>query len=167
MLHRGIVVVVTVESLSRVWFFCYPVDCSPARLLCPWDFPGKILEWVAIFFSRGSSAPRDQTQTCIAFLAGRFFTTEQWGKPILGHWKTSRAKSKGTVGEHGWPEQKTNVFRFCMRSGSPRLSHKCPLDQLVNWGITLHWPMGYRWGGTARNRMLSFNSCLFSTSLNN
>ena len=24
----------------------------PTRLLCPWDFPGKILEWVAIPFSR-------------------------------------------------------------------------------------------------------------------
>ena len=33
---------------------------QPARLLCPWDSPGKntaarILEWVALSFSRGSS----------------------------------------------------------------------------------------------------------------
>ena len=28
-------------------------------ILCPWDFPGKILEWVAISLSRGSSQPRD------------------------------------------------------------------------------------------------------------
>ena len=27
----------------------------PARLLCPWDFPGKILERVAISYCRGSS----------------------------------------------------------------------------------------------------------------
>ena len=32
---------------------------SPARFLCPWDFPGKNTEWVAISFSRGSSQPRD------------------------------------------------------------------------------------------------------------
>ena len=34
----------------------------PACLLCPWNSPGKtrILEWVAISFSRGSSLPRDQ-----------------------------------------------------------------------------------------------------------
>ena len=29
------------ESLSRVRLFCDPVDCSPARLLCPGDSPGK------------------------------------------------------------------------------------------------------------------------------
>ena len=34
-----------------------PHGLWPARLLCPWDFPGKILEWVAIFFSRGPSPP--------------------------------------------------------------------------------------------------------------
>ena len=31
----------------------------------------KILEWVAISFSRGSSQPRDQTQ--VFYIAGRFF----------------------------------------------------------------------------------------------
>ena len=32
----------------------------------------RILEWVAIPFSRGSSRPRDQSQ--VACIAGRFFT---------------------------------------------------------------------------------------------
>ena len=35
-------------------------------------FQARILEWVAISFSRGSSQPRDQTQ--VSFIAGRFFT---------------------------------------------------------------------------------------------
>ena len=30
-----------VESLSPVLLFCYPKTEEPARLLCPWDFPGK------------------------------------------------------------------------------------------------------------------------------
>ena len=35
---------------------CNCMDCSPApRLLCPWDFPSKILEWAAISFSRDLS----------------------------------------------------------------------------------------------------------------
>ena len=41
----------------------------------------RILEWVAIPFSRGSSRPRDQT--CLLHLpalAGGFFTTEPPGK---------------------------------------------------------------------------------------
>ena len=32
--------------------------CDP-RLLCPWDFQARILHWVAISFSRGSSWSRD------------------------------------------------------------------------------------------------------------
>ena len=47
----------------------------------PHDSPGssvheilqaRILEWVAILFSRGSSQPRDQTQ--VSRMVGRFFT---------------------------------------------------------------------------------------------
>ena len=40
----------------------------------------RILEWVAIYFSRGYSWPRDRT--CISCTAGRFFTTEPPGKPL-------------------------------------------------------------------------------------
>ena len=32
----------------------------------------RILEWVAIFFSRGSNQPRDQSQ--VSYIAGEFFT---------------------------------------------------------------------------------------------
>ena len=48
---------------------------KPARLLCPWDSPGKNGEWVSMPSSRGSSLPRDRT--CISYvscIAGRFFT---------------------------------------------------------------------------------------------
>ena len=41
----------------------------------------RILEWVAISSSRGSSRPRDWTH--ISCLAGRFFTTVPPGKPLL------------------------------------------------------------------------------------
>ena len=40
----------------------------------------RILEWVTIPFSKGSSQPRDQTAS--PTLAGRFFTTEPPGKPL-------------------------------------------------------------------------------------
>ena len=49
---------VCVQSLSHVCL-CDPMDCSPPRLLCPWNFLGKNMEWVAISYSRGSSQPRD------------------------------------------------------------------------------------------------------------
>ena len=44
----------------------YPLGSSVHGIL-----QARILEWVAIPFSRGSSQPRDQTQICIA---GRFFS---------------------------------------------------------------------------------------------
>ena len=40
----------------------------------------RILEWVVIPFSRGSSWPRDD-QTCISWLEGGFSTIERPGKP--------------------------------------------------------------------------------------
>ena len=46
------------------------------RFLCPWDFfQARILEWVAISSSRGSSWTRDQTRvSCVSCIAGGFFT---------------------------------------------------------------------------------------------
>ena len=44
----------------------WPPGLQPARLLCPWDFPGKNTGVVAISFSTESSWPRDQTHvSCI------------------------------------------------------------------------------------------------------
>ena len=55
---------------------CTVAHQPPARLLCPWDSPGKRLEWVAMPSSRGSSRTRNKTHTSyISYLAGRFFTT--------------------------------------------------------------------------------------------
>ena len=52
---------------SSLW----PHGPWPTRLFCPWDFLPRILEWVAIPFSRGSSQPRDRTW--VSCLVGRFF----------------------------------------------------------------------------------------------
>ena len=53
---------------------CDPMDCSPPGSSVQGILQARILEWVAISFSRGSSRPRDGTH--ISYLAGRFFTTE-------------------------------------------------------------------------------------------
>ena len=51
---------------------CDPVDCSLPGSSVLEILQTKILEWVAIPFSRGSSQPRDQTQ--VSHIAGRFVT---------------------------------------------------------------------------------------------
>ena len=59
---------------------CNPMDCRLPGSSVHGILQARILEWVAISFSRGSSQPRDIT--CISCLVGRFFTTEPPEKPI-------------------------------------------------------------------------------------
>ena len=49
-----------------------PTLCDPMDYTLHGILWARILEWVAIPFSRGSSQPRDQTQ--VFCIAGRFFT---------------------------------------------------------------------------------------------
>ena len=51
---------------------CDPMDCSPVGSSVHGILQAKILEWVAISFSRESSQPRDWTQ--VSRIAGRLFT---------------------------------------------------------------------------------------------
>ena len=58
------------------WYLtlCDAMGCTVHGIL-----QARILEWVAVPFSRGSSQPRDQTQ--VSRIAVRFFTSEPQGKP--------------------------------------------------------------------------------------
>ena len=47
------------KSLSHVWLFVTPWTVA-CQILCPWNSPTRILEWVAIHFSRVSSQPRNE-----------------------------------------------------------------------------------------------------------
>ena len=71
------------------WFSCYivsdscdPTDCTPPDSFVHGILQARILEWVAISFSRGSSQPRDQA--LVSCIAGEFFTPEPPGKPTEG-----------------------------------------------------------------------------------
>ena len=66
--------VVAVYLLSHAWLFCNPMNCSLLGSSIHGVSWARILEWVAIYFSRGSSQPRDRT--CVSCITGRLFTTE-------------------------------------------------------------------------------------------
>ena len=51
---------------------CNPMDCSLPGFSVYGIFQARVLEWVAISFSRGSSWPRDRTQ--VSRIASRHFT---------------------------------------------------------------------------------------------
>ena len=59
---------------------CDPMDCHPSGSSVHGIFQARVLEWVAISSSRGSSQPRNQT--CMSCIAGGFFTCCS-GKPCL------------------------------------------------------------------------------------
>ena len=62
---------------------CDPKNCSPPGSSVHGIFQARMLEWVTIPFSSGSSQPRDWTQ--VSCIAGKFFTTESPGKPASTH----------------------------------------------------------------------------------
>ena len=69
------------KSLQSCSAFCNSIDCGPSGSSLHGIFQARILEWVAISFSRGSSRPRDWTWvSCVSCIAGRFFTPESLGK---------------------------------------------------------------------------------------
>ena len=87
----------TMEHYSALWILTHREHCvcvcSVGLTLCDpmyWSPPdssvrgitqARILEWVAISFSRGSFRPRDQTHDYC--LAGRLFTTEPLKRMLL------------------------------------------------------------------------------------
>ena len=77
-----VVLCMCVESFQLCPTLCDPMDCSLPGSTVLGILQARILKWVVIPFSRGSSQPRDQTWvTCVA---GRFFTI----------WAIRKAKKK-------------------------------------------------------------------------
>ena len=66
---------IQIKSESEVTQSCLavsdPMDCSLPGSSVHGIFQARVQEWVAIFFSRGSSQPRDQTQ--FSHIVGRHF----------------------------------------------------------------------------------------------
>ena len=66
---RDVLKVLVTQSCQTL---CNPMDCSPPGSPVHRILQARILEWVAISFSWGSSPPRDQTH--ISCITSRFFT---------------------------------------------------------------------------------------------
>ena len=62
---------------------CDRMDCSLPGSSVNGIFLARILQWVAISYSRGSSWPRDWMG--ISCIGRRFFTAESLGKPLADH----------------------------------------------------------------------------------
>ena len=81
-----LILIVLMKFLSHVWLFVTPWTIYPARLLCPYYFPGKNTEVHCHFLLQGifptllqEDPPGDLP--CVSCLSGRFFITKPPGKP--------------------------------------------------------------------------------------
>ena len=102
--------------------------CARARVSRSVVFDSRILEWVAISFSRGSSPSRDQTP--VSCIAGRFFAI----------WATREARriTRETLGEGQGPSA-----RFGTRAQT-RAQTECDNDPCTVWTLISNgWKLKY------------------------
>ena len=124
---------------------CNLMDCSPPGSSVHGILQARILERVAISFSRGSSGPRDQTR--ISCIAGVFFTAVPPGEP----WCRIRAqlrKPRGWDGCMASPTQWTWVWagsRGWWWTGKPGMLQSMGSQRVRHdWATELNWRQPWR-----------------------
>ena len=78
-------IAVAAKLLQSCLTLCDPINGSPPGSSVPGILQARIVEWVAISFSRGSSQPRDRTR--VSRIVGRHFT----------HWATREMMSTSII----------------------------------------------------------------------
>ena len=90
---------------------CNPMDCSLARSSVHGILQARILEWVSISFSRGSSQARDWTR--VSALQADTLTSEPPGKPLYSTEVPPKMKGSTNMTQqfHFWEESETNILK--------------------------------------------------------
>ena len=104
---------------------CNPMDYSPPGSSVHGILQARILEWIAIFFSRGSSWPRDQT--LVFCIAGRFFSLSH--QEAWCYWVSYHAQKSSLDKE---PSTQLSVV--------PRLRNLVGCKKAAVWGAW--WSLG-------------------------
>ena len=110
---------------------CDPVDCSPPGSSIHGILQARILEWVAISFSRGSSWPRDQTW--VSHIAGRCFNlwaTMEWHGVAA---KEDRRRDATDNEKH----VSQNMFLSCYFKGG--FLQRKSWEFIINWSSLGSW----------------------------
>ena len=110
------------EVTQSCLILCDPMDCSLPGSSVHGIFQERVLEWVAISFSRGSSWPRDRTQ--VSCTAGRRFTV----------WATREAQSTLTMSANLESSAvATGLKKFCFHSSQKESQCQNTLKLLYNF----------------------------------
>ena len=123
---------------------CDPVNYSPPGSSVHGVLQARILEWVAISFSRGSSPPRDRTQ--VSHIAGRGFNL----------WATREAPSNNQDRERGHWFWETSLFAGVERKPENHQIAVWKNFLVIKWNKTLTdqwvpvmWLAEVRWEGSS------------------
>ena len=114
---KKVKVLVTQSCLT----LCDPTDCSPPGSSVHGILQARILEWMAISFSRGSYWPRDWTR--VSCIAGRLFTV----------WATREALRSWAEPENSWLYTNSQIYS----TATDGASGKEPIYQC--WRQGFHW----------------------------
>ena len=133
-----------------------PMDCSPPGSTVHGILQARILEWLAISFSWGSSQPRDQTH--VSCLAGRCFnlwatnTLASWCKELTHlkrPWCWKRLKAGGEADDRGWDGWMTSPTQWTWVwvnsggwwwTGKPGVLQSMELQRVRHhWATELNW----------------------------
>ena len=121
------------QSLQSCPALCNCMDSSPSASYFRGIFEARILEWIAMPSSRGSSRPRDQIW--VSCIAGRFLTTEPLEKPDLMP-STNKHPTHKRVGAAA-------LHREWAGAGEHKLWHKQwpgAAAGIVSLGESAEWP---------------------------
>ena len=120
------------QSYPTLW---YPMDCSPPGSSIHGIFQARVLEWVAISFSRGSSPPRNRTW--VSCIVGRHFTV--WATREVLHYRVLECKSRKS--RDTWSNSKFG--HGVQNETGQRLTECCQENALVIANILFQLPK--RW----------------------
>ena len=124
------------------------MDCSPERSPVHEDSPAKILEWVAVPSSRGSSQPRERTQ--VSHITGGFFTI----------WATKKSKNTGVdslsllqgifliqESTQGLLHCRQILYQLSYQADMRQTAWQVDSELLQNWGYSHCWRWSRKlWG---------------------
>ena len=110
---------------------CDPMDCNPPDSSVHGVLQARILEWVAIPFSKGWSQPRDQIHVfCVACFGRRVTTSATWG--TLSPWL-----------EGIFLQVSCSLFIATLEIFKPKLSFsRNVLSWILQAGVLLIWKWG-------------------------
>ena len=77
-----IIIIYNISVAQSCPTLCNPMGCSLSGSSIHGVFQARVLEWIAISFSRRSSRPRNRTQ--VSRIAGRCFTEDHSGRSVFG-----------------------------------------------------------------------------------